>query len=157
MRVVGARLFEAGPGPRSGAGAAPGAVAVAAIGVLSRAAYGLAFAVALPVALVAWARATEAVIRLPAVHAPVAGAVLTAAGALLVAAGAHALITRGHGLPMNAFPPARLVHDGVYGYLRNPMYVGFGLACAGVSIAGGSASGFWLVSPAAALSAGALV
>jgi prolipoprotein diacylglyceryltransferase len=37
------------------------------------------------------------------------------------------------------------------------MYIGFGLACAGVSIAAGSASGLWLVTPVASLAAAALV
>jgi len=37
------------------------------------------------------------------------------------------------------------------------MYIGFGLACAGVSILTGSASGLWLVTPVASLAAAALV
>ena len=52
---------------------------------------------------------------------------------------------------------AQLIRCGVYRLTRNPMYVGFGLACGGVSIALGSASGLWLVTPVACLAAAALV
>ena len=58
---------------------------------------------------------------------------------------------------MNAFPPPRLVRAGIYRWIRNPMYIGFGLACVGTSIASGSASGLWLVTPVACLAAAALV
>jgi hypothetical protein len=58
---------------------------------------------------------------------------------------------------MNAFPPARFVRSGLYRWIRNPMYLGFGLACTGASIALGSASGLWLVTPVASLAAAALV
>ena len=64
---------------------------------------------------------------------------------------------RGGGLPMNAFPPPRFVRSGIYRWIRNPMYVGFGLVAAGVSIAVGSAAGLWLVTPVTCLAAAALV
>jgi PAP2 superfamily len=82
-------------------------------------------------ALVAWARATADAVRIPAVHSPWFGLALLLAGAIIGLAGA----------PL--FP--------------HPVYTGFCIVCAGVSIAVGSASGLWLVSPVVALSCAALV
>jgi prolipoprotein diacylglyceryltransferase/protein-S-isoprenylcysteine O-methyltransferase Ste14 len=125
--------------------------------LLPRALYGGLFVVGIPLLLVAWAQRTSAVIALPPIQSMPAGLSLALAGLCLVAAGGRELILRGHGLPMNAFPPSRLVRTGVYAWIRNPMYIGFGLACAGVSIATGSSSGLWLVTPVACLAAAALV
>jgi protein-S-isoprenylcysteine O-methyltransferase Ste14 len=130
---------------------------VSARGLVGRLLYGVLFLVLVPAGLVAWARATEAVVTLPPLHSLPAGVALLAVGLVLLAAGARALITRGGGLPMNAFPPPRLVRGGIYAWIKNPMYIGFGLACAGVSIAAGSAAGLWLVTPTACLAAAALV
>jgi hypothetical protein len=58
---------------------------------------------------------------------------------------------------MNAFPPPVFVRSGVFRWLRNPIYVGFGLACVGVSLASGSAAGLWLVTPMTCLAMLALV
>ncbi len=63
----------------------------------------------------------------------------------------------GGGLPMNAFPPPRLVERGAYGVVPHPIYGGFVMACAGTAIWSGSASGLWLATPAAALGCAALV
>ena len=59
--------------------------------------------------------------------------VLASVGALLVALGMVAILVHGGGLPMNAYPPPRLVRRGVYAVLRHPiyaaaLYVGIGLA-----------------------------
>ena len=82
-------------------------------------------------ALVAWARATADLVRIPAVHSPWFGLALLLAGAIITLAGA------------SLFP--------------HPVYTGFCIICAGVSIASGSASGLWLVSPVVTLSCAALV
>ena len=119
--------------------------------------YGILFVVLLPFALAGWARATADLVPLPAVHAPLAGTVLAAAGLLLLIAGMAGLVVHGRGLPMNAFPPPVLVRRGVFRWLRNPIYLGFGMAVAGVAIASGSASGLWLVAPVTALAGAALV
>ena len=119
--------------------------------------YGALFVVLLPLGLVLWARVTEATVPLPVVQSVATGFALTLAGGLLIACGWYALIVHGHGLPMNAFPPTRLVHTGVYRWLQNPIYIGFGLISAGSSIAAGSASGLWLVTPTVILAAVALV
>ena len=125
--------------------------------LLGRFAYGALFLVALPVGLVTWARATVGVVTVPAVFAPAAGWSLVLIGGLLAAAGAYELTLRGRGLPMNPFPPQLLVRTGIYRWLKNPMYIGFVLVCAGVAMATGSAAGLWLVTPTVALGAAALV
>lgn len=122
-----------------------------------RALYGAAFVAGVPAVLVLWARATEDAVPIQPVHAPIPGAVVAAAGLALIISGWYALIVHGRGLPMNAFPPRRLVREGVYRWIRNPIYIGFGIMCAGTSIAAGSASGLWLVTPTACLAAAALV
>src|ERR1039458_10282400 len=118
--------------------------------------YGAAFAVMLPIGLAAWAAATAGMVRLPLL-APPLGFPMAAAGAALVLLGMHNLWRYGGGLPMNAYPPPRYVERGIYRLLPHPLYVGFVMLCAGVSIAVRSASGFWLVSPIAALGCAALV
>jgi protein-S-isoprenylcysteine O-methyltransferase Ste14 len=123
---------------------------------LGRLLCGTLSAVALPVLLVYWAGATEAAVPLRAVRSVPAGVAVVIAGLLLMAAGTRGLIVHG-GLSMNALPPPRLARQGVYRWIRNPIYIGFGLACVGIAIATGSASGLWLVTPVAALAAGALV
>ena len=124
---------------------------------LPRVLYGGLFIVALPIVLVAWARFSSAVVPLPPIQSMPGGLALVLAGLCLLVSGGRELIVRGEGLPMNAFPPSRLVRTGVYAWVRNPMYIGFGLVCAGASIAAGSASGLWLVTPVAWLGAAALV
>jgi hypothetical protein len=91
------------------------------------------------------------------VLAPWPGRGLALFGLLLLAAGGWQLIREGRGLPMNAFPPSQLVRSGIFRWIRNPMYLGFGLAAAGVAIATGSAAGLWLVTPVLWLSSAALV
>lgn len=130
---------------------------MSASGVAKRVAYGALFVAILPVGLVLWARAATPMIPLPAVHSAAGGGTLIVLGLLLLAAGGRELVTRGGGLPMNAFPPPRFVRSGIYRWIRNPMYLGFGLVAAGVSIAVGSAAGLWLVTPVTCLAAAALV
>ena len=58
---------------------------------------------------------------------------------------------------MNAFPPPRFVASGIYSLFPHPIYLGFCLICFGVAMAARSASGLWVVAPAAALGCVALV
>lgn len=130
---------------------------MSAAGVAKRVAYGALFVLVLPVGLVFWAIYSAPMVPLRAVHSVAGGGTLIGLGLLLLAAGARELIARGEGLPMNAFPPPRFVRSGVYRWIRNPMYIGFGLVCTGAAIALGSASGLWLVTPVTCLAAAALV
>ncbi len=125
--------------------------------ILGRVLYAAAFVLMLPALLVAWAMLTAAAVQLPAPHWPLGGAVMAAVGLALMAGAMWSLWKRGGGLPMNAFPPRRFVFSGVYRLLPHPIYVGFATVCLGVALATGSASGLWLVSPAAMLGAVALV
>lgn len=58
---------------------------------------------------------------------------------------------------MNAFPPERLVREGVYRWVGHPIYIGFGLIVAGVVLASRSPAGLWLVTPVTWLAMAALV
>ena len=108
-----------------------------------------------PAALALWAPPGAG--HAPAIHDLRAGAVIAAAGLLTIMGGMLALWRRGGGLPMNAFPPPRFVSSGIYGLVPHPIYGGFVLACAGVAVATGSASGLWLVTPTVAMGCAALV
>lgn len=125
--------------------------------MLGRVLYGAAFMLALPALLVVWAVMTECAVQLPAPRWPVAGGGVAALGLSMTVAAMWGLWHRGGGLPMNAFPPKRFVFSGAYRLLPHPIYVGFALMCFGVSLAMGSASGLWLVSPAAVAGMAALV
>jgi protein-S-isoprenylcysteine O-methyltransferase Ste14 len=125
--------------------------------VVRRVLYGAFFALVLPVGLALWARATSPIIPLHAIHSVPAAAALIGAGLLLCGAGIFELIVHGHGLPMNPFPPKELVRRGIFRWIRNPIYIGFGLCVAGVSIGVGSSAGLWLVTPVVGLGAAGLV
>jgi protein-S-isoprenylcysteine O-methyltransferase Ste14 len=130
---------------------------VRAADTAKRVAYGALFVLVLPGGLIVWAIDSAPMVPLRVVHSVTGGGTFVGLGLALLAAGARELITRGEGLPMNAFPPPRFVRSGVYRWIRNPMYIGFGLVCTGMSIALGSASGLWLVTPVTCLAAAALV
>jgi protein-S-isoprenylcysteine O-methyltransferase Ste14 len=132
-------------------------VGLTPLGIAGRVVYAASFVVALPLLLGAWAGALEPTLRLPPWHAPWPGSFLATAGLLAWAAGVIEIVSRGGGLPMNAFPPPRLVTTGIYGFFRHPIYVGWVIACAGVSLATGSGAGLWIVTPAVALGCAALV
>jgi protein-S-isoprenylcysteine O-methyltransferase Ste14 len=124
---------------------------------LGKVLYGALFVVVLPALLLAWARATAAIVTVPVFTSLPVGAALAAAGAALILGGWFGLWRHGGGLPMNAFPPPRYVSRGVYALVAHPIYVGGSAVCLGLSVAAGSSSGFWLVSPALILATVALV
>ncbi len=119
--------------------------------------YSLTFVVLVPVLLIAWATSTESVIHLPALRSLPLGATIAAFGFALMLLGMRDLWIHGGGLPMNADPPPHYVVRGAYRMLPHPIYTGFSLLCVGVSVAAGSTSGLWLVSPSVMLSCAALV
>ena len=63
-----------------------------------------------------------------------AGAVVTAAGAFLVVWCVLTFALVGRGTPAPFDPPRRLVVAGPYRFVRNPMYLGAGLALAGAAL-----------------------
>ncbi len=126
-------------------------------GLTGRIAYGALFIVVLPMLLWIWARETDGVVGLPALRAPGLGMAVALLGTGLMAWGMVALLRWGGGLPMNAYPTGRHVSRGPYRLVSHPIYVGFGLACAGVAVASGSSSGLWLVTPVVILAVVALV
>ncbi|MCG6956931.1 MAG: prolipoprotein diacylglyceryl transferase [Gemmatimonadetes bacterium] len=107
--------------------------------------------------LLMWARLSAPLVHLPAVGRADIGWALGTVGLALVVAGMVGLVVHGHGLPMNAFPPPRLVREGVFRWMRDPIYVGFGAVVLGVSLALRSPSGLWLVTPVTWLAMVALV
>ena len=125
--------------------------------IIGKILYALLFVAVVPALLIVWARLTEKSVPLPAVQSLPVGLTIAGGGALLMIAGMAAIYFYGKGLPMNAYPPARFVAEGVYGFLPHPIYTGFSMLSIGVSIANGSPSGFWLVSPIVVLGCVALV
>jgi protein-S-isoprenylcysteine O-methyltransferase Ste14 len=125
--------------------------------VLARGIYAALFLAALPALLVAWARLLDRRLNLPACRDETGGGLLVGAGLLIWAAGVFQIVRQGGGLPMNAFPPPRLVTSGIYRLVAHPIYLGWVLACAGVSLVAGSPSGLFVVTPAVALGCTALV
>lgn len=119
--------------------------------------YALLFNVAFPALLWLWARGAEPNVTAPAVTAPAVGWPLFGVGAALLVAGMLSLRVLGEGLPMNPWPPVKFVTRGVYALVAHPIYCGFTLGCAGLSLVFGSAAGLWLVTPVVALAAAALV
>ncbi len=125
--------------------------------VVARGLYAALFVVVFPAWLVAWAGVLDSRLDLPACRAELSGGLLAAAGLLVWGAGVVAIVRRGGGLPINAFPPPRLVTSGIYGLVAHPIYLGWVLACAGVALAAGSPGGLFVVTPTVALGCAALV
>jgi protein-S-isoprenylcysteine O-methyltransferase Ste14 len=81
----------------------------------------------------------------------VIGIIVTAAGAALALWCVMAFAFVGKGTPAPFDPPRLLVVRGLYRYVRNPMYIGAGLALAGAALAYqsfallGFTAAFWLV------------
>jgi len=119
--------------------------------------YGALFVVLLPIGLWAWASATATDVPVAVAWPTPVGLSLAATGAALLLSGMIAIRIYGGGLPMNAYPPPKYVERGVYRLLPHPIYAGFVMLVAGVSIMAGSASGLWLISPLVALGCAALV
>jgi prolipoprotein diacylglyceryltransferase/protein-S-isoprenylcysteine O-methyltransferase Ste14 len=120
-------------------------------------AYGVLFAVVVPLLLAWWARALDRVVQLPAFRFPAIGIALAASGVAIILAGIWALRRYGNGWPMSPFPPERRVSRGVYALMDHPLYTGFTIAIGGASLIAGSAAGLWIVTPAVALACAAFV
>ncbi len=120
--------------------------------------YGSLFVIVLPICLLFWQSRLDKVLSgLPALHSPGIGFSLIMVGGVLLVLGWLAIMKHGQGLPMNAYPPKKLVSQSIYAIIRHPIYTGFTIMIAGYSIFIGSAAGLWVVAPAMALCSLALV
>jgi len=119
--------------------------------------YALLFLGVLPIFLWIWADQTGYIVSYPSIGSLPWGLSICIAGGLLMIWGMFALIIYGKGLPMNAYPPEKIVRKGPYRLLRHPIYCGFGILLIGASIISDSASALWLVTPITILSMTALV
>ncbi|MCA1625604.1 MAG: prolipoprotein diacylglyceryl transferase [Acidobacteria bacterium] len=132
-------------------------MAVKDYSIIGKILYALLFVVVLPVLLIVWAWMTEKSVSLTAIQSLPIGLIIAFSGAFMMISGMAAIYLYGKGLPMNAYPPARFVVEGIYRFLPHPIYTGFSILCVGVSVAAGSSSGLWLVSPIVILGCAALV
>lgn len=118
--------------------------------------YALLFCVALPFLLIWWANR----LTIPLQIEPTwfwFGVISTVISGLLMLEAFWRLWRDGKGLPMNAYPPSIFVKTGSYRLFYHPIYVGFSLGCAGVSIITFSATGFFIITPIIILLCTALV
>lgn len=125
--------------------------------MIGRLAYGALFVLLLPLALVAWAARLDRLLPLPMPPIAWAGPWVAVAGLALMLAGTLALWRHGHGLPMSAFPPERLVTRGAYRLFANPLYVGAVLVALGCALWQASPAATWIVTPVLAVLATAWV
>jgi protein-S-isoprenylcysteine O-methyltransferase Ste14 len=89
----------------------------------------------LPARLLSW----SGIVRPPAIGvSQFAGMVIGAAGAVIALWCVFTFAFIGRGTPAPFDPPRRLVIRGPYRFVRNPMYIGAGLALAGVALFYGS-------------------
>jgi protein-S-isoprenylcysteine O-methyltransferase Ste14 len=140
------------PGARPTAGREYSRAAVAGL-----VAYGAVFMIALPALIAAWMHRLDRTLPLPPYGSRTAGAFVLAGGLGVMAAAMIGLWRRGGGLPMSPFPPGRAVASGLYGLLRDPIYVGGVAACLGYAILQQSGAGIWVVTPVLAMAAASFV
>jgi prolipoprotein diacylglyceryltransferase/isoprenylcysteine carboxyl methyltransferase (ICMT) family protein YpbQ len=119
--------------------------------------YALLFIGVLPILLMVWANYTSHFVRYPSIGSSFWGITISILGSILMIWGMFALIKYGKGLPMIPYPPKKLVKEGPYRLLRHPIYWGFGILLAGISLIMKSASGLLLVTPLTILAMIALV
>ncbi len=124
---------------------------------LGRILYALAFCVFIPALLINGACVWEPFMKLRPICSPLRGGIIAGVGMVMMLGSMLALKTKGGGLPMNAYPPPKFVSTGFYGLLPHPIYWGFCLCCAGVSVICGSAAGLYVMTPLAALGCAAIV
>lgn len=85
----------------------------------------------LPARLLSW----SGIVRPAAIGVPeVAGMVIGAVGAAVALWCIFTFVSIGRGTPAPFDPPRRLVIQGPYRFVRNPMYIGAGLALAGAAL-----------------------
>jgi len=115
--------------------------------------YGLLFVVVLPLLLAYWSSVLDKSITWPVPNLPFVsvGSVLLGGGIMLK--GVLDLYTYGQGLPMNAYPPKKLVTRGIYAWFAHPIYLGAVLFSSGIALWFRSSSGLYIVTPMVAFMA----
>jgi len=84
-----------------------------------------------PARVLAW----SGIVRPAVMDAPqIAGMIIGGAGAVIALWCVATFATIGKGTPMPLDPPRKLVIRGPYRFVRNPMYIGAGLALAGAAL-----------------------
>lgn len=119
--------------------------------------YGLTFVVLLPAYLVLWSLRLGHLTLPDVPQVSALAEILILTGAAILVLGMWAIVKLGNGLPMNAYPPERYVRGGIYFWLSHPIYLGFCIACAGVSILFDSSPGLWVITPVITVSSMALI
>ncbi len=119
--------------------------------------YGFAFCVLIPCLLWNGTLVWEPWVKLEAIHSVWLGGLSLFFGVCLMAGAMVALKVKGGGLPMNAFPPPKFVSTGFYGIVPHPIYWGFCLSCAGVSLLTGASAGLYVMTPLSMLGCAAIV
>ncbi|CAF4742220.1 unnamed protein product [Rotaria sp. Silwood1] len=119
--------------------------------------YGSLFTILLPLILMFWSKQTEKYILLPILTNSIVAFIFILLGLILMFSAMLDLWIKGDGLPMNAYPPSKLVTTGLYNIFSHPIYIGSSIFSFGLSIYFQSKSGFWLISPILTLSWLALV
>lgn len=114
--------------------------------------YGVIFCIGVPALIVWGALALEPFVTLQLPACPFwCGPAMTGTGAVIMLLGMSALFRLGGGLPMNGFPPQRLVSNNIYALLPHPIYCGAVLFCGGAALWSQSRAGFYLFTPLVAL------
>lgn len=125
--------------------------------IVSKVLYGGFFLVLLPASLFLWTSRLDELVSLPVPSLLPAGVIGVVLGGVLVVKGMLDLLILGKGLPMNAFPPRRLVTGGIYAWFSHPIYLGAALLSVGSSLWSHSASGLYIVTPVLVLAMVSLV
>ena len=120
--------------------------------------YGLGFVLVLPFGLLVWeSQLDKTLTGLPLLQSSLLGSTLMASGFILMVLGWRALAKFGEGLPMNAFPPEKLVTVDIYSIISHPIYTGFAMLTFGHALFAGSVAGVWIITPFVVVCSFALV
>jgi protein-S-isoprenylcysteine O-methyltransferase Ste14 len=119
--------------------------------------YGILFMLVLPLLSTIWAIMTTNSILLLVPQIPFLGESFIFLGLLGMCWAFKDLWILGKGLPMNAYPPEKLVISGIYRWFSHPIYISASVLSFGLALIFQSASAFWLVSPTLTISWIALI
>lgn len=124
---------------------------------LAKILYGTLFCVFIPALLVLWTilldrNLSDLDFQLPdksLFMVSIVGIIFVIAGSCFLSGGMYAIIKRGKGMPMNAYPPSEYVSTGIYAWVRHPIYAGFSLICFGAACISQLTTAIYIVAPIA--------